>query len=266
MARLSVPQAAERLGVSPARVRQRIDEGSLIADRVGGRWLVDLSVVPELKRRGRPVNPELIWDAIQRVDAAAILKAEGGLSFEDVLRLVYADDWRPQAQSPHPLELAIAEGSVVLPQPSRSSRRRAFLRVLHAAEALGGAEGQPALDGLLQWLGARADRKLYRAALPDLEDLRGDERVALSGLSDPRSGMEDPRVVEGYVALDDLAAVVNDYWLDPPRVDSSPNVFLHVAPGRPDRVSPLLLAADLFEHEGPREQSRARELAIGVFA
>jgi hypothetical protein len=78
--------------------------------------------------------------------------------------------------------------------------------------------------------------------------------------------MQDLRVVEAYIAADDLDDVVNDYWLDPPGVDASPNVVLHVAPGRPSEVSPLMLAADLFEHDGPRERARAIQLVAEVFA
>lgn len=266
MARLSVPEAAERLGVSSMRVRQRIEEGSLVAEKVGGRWLVDLSVVPENKRRGRPVKPDVIWDAIRRVNAAEMLKHEYGRRFEDVLRLVYADAWRPSHQLPYEPDLVLADGSVVEAKVSKSSQRRALLRLLEVAGQAADAESRPPVDGLLHWLGGRAERRLYRVAGPDFSDLAVDERVTPSGLSHPRSGMQDPRVIEGYVAAGDLAGVVNDYWLDPPGVDAAPNVFLHVAPGRPDQVSPLMLAADLFEHEGARERERAIELTVEVFA
>lgn len=266
MARLSVPEAAERLGVSSMRVRQRIDEGSLVAEKVGGRWLVDLSVVPENKRRGRPVKPDVIWDAIRRVDAAGMLKREDGRRFEDVLPLVYADAERPSSQSPYEPDLVLADGSVVEVKVSKSSRRRALLRLLDVAGQAAAAERRPRVEGLLHWLGGRAERRLYRVAGPDFSDLAVDERIIPSGLSHPQSGMQDVRVIEGYVAASDLAAVVDDYWLDPPGVDAAPNVFLHVAPGRPDHVSPLMLAADLFEHEGTRERGRAIELAAEAFA
>lgn len=87
----------------------------------------------------------------------------------------------------------------------------------------------------------------------------------LSGLSHPASGMEDPRVVEAYVAAADLNEVVSDYWLARRGVDLSPNVFLHVAARLPSRVTPILLAADLFEHDGPRERGRSIELAKEFF-
>ena len=265
MPKLSVPEAAERLGVSPVRVRQRIEEGSLVAEKVGGRWLVDLSVVPENKPRGRPVKRDVIWDAIRRVHAAEMLKLDQGRRFEEVLQLVYADAWRPPTGSSYVPDLVLPDGSVVEVKVSPSSRRRAFLRLLEVASP-GAKEGDgPHYEALLRWLGGRAERRLYRVAGPDFDELRVDDRIILSGLSHPRSGMQDPRVIEGYVAASDLGVVVNDYWLEPPGVDAGPNVFLHVAPGRPDQVSPLMLAADLSEHEGPRERARAIQLAEEVF-
>ena len=42
---LSVPEAAARLGVHPGRVRQLVVDGRLAAEKVGGRWLVDVDAV-----------------------------------------------------------------------------------------------------------------------------------------------------------------------------------------------------------------------------
>jgi excisionase family DNA binding protein len=266
MPKMSVSEAAASLGVSSARVRQRIEEGSLVAEKVGGRWLVDLSVVPENRRRGRPVKPELIWDAIRRVDAADQMRHERGRQFEEVLRLVYDADAPYQGGSSHAPDLLLPNGAAVEIKVGHSSRRRALLRLLDVAHSAGIKHDHSAAEGLLRWLGDRAERRLYRVAPPDFNDLRDDERILRSGLSHPRSGMQDPRVLEGYVAVADLKALVEDYWLDPPGVDAAPNVFLHIAPGRPDEVSPLMLAADLSEHEGPRERARAIELVAEVFA
>lgn len=261
MSKLSVPEAAELLGVSPIRVRQRIDEGSLVAEKIGGRWLVDLSVIPQHKLRGRPVRPDLIWDAVRRVDVAEELKQDGH-PISEALRFVYADASSPRGDSVLAPDLILPDGSVVEFKVSRSSRRRALQRLLDVASQREGAR----IEALLRWLGGRAERRLFRIAAPDFAELRVDDRILPSGLSHVRSGMQDPRVIEGYVAADDLSDVVSDYWLDPPGVDARPNVFLHVAPGRPDEVSPLMLAADLFEHEGPRERGRAHQLVEELFA
>lgn len=63
---MSVREAAERLGVSPGRVRQLIDAGSLAADRVGERWVVgDVSLVLAGERRvGRPWSSGAAWGAL----------------------------------------------------------------------------------------------------------------------------------------------------------------------------------------------------------
>jgi hypothetical protein len=106
----------------------------------------------------------------------------------------------------------------------------------------------------------RAERRIYRVSQPDFQPLHDDPRLVRSGVSHPDSGLEDPRVVEGYVAYGQLGALIQDHWLDPVGVDQKPNVILHVAPGRPSDVSRLMLAADLAEHGGPRELRRAHEL------
>lgn len=71
MSKLSVPEAAERLGVSPARVRQRIDEGSLVAEKIGGRWLVDLDASQSAPSpKGRPVSPSSVWWSLASAEVA----------------------------------------------------------------------------------------------------------------------------------------------------------------------------------------------------
>lgn len=264
---MSVAEAAASLGVSSARVRQRIDDGSLVAEKVGGRWLVDLSVVPGSKSRGRPVKPELVWDAIRQVDAVKELRRGPRRQFEDALRLLYSAQpsgfQGPSRRSP---DLLLSDGSVVEIKVGYSSRRRALNRLLEVVHAVGSERQDAVAEEFLRWLGDRADRRIYRVAPRDFEDLREDVRLLRSGLSHPRSGMQDPRVIEGYVAAAELEAIIDDHWLEAPGVDAAPNVFLHVAPGCPDEVSPLMLAADLFEHRGSRERARAHELVAEAFA
>ena len=118
------------------------------------------------------------------------------------------------------------------------------------------ADDEPELL-LRSWLAARAEREFLSA--PEVAALRTDPRLVLSGLSDERSGLSAAAYVEAYVRAEDVAAVRRDHLL----VDagSNANVVLHVSPLLPDRPVPaLLLAADLAEHDGPRELGRAREL------
>ena len=110
------------------------------------------------------------------------------------------------------------------------------------------------------WLAARAERELLSAS--EVDALHADARLVLSGLSDERSGLSAAANVEAYVRAEGADAVRRDHLL----VDagSNANVVLHVSPLLPDRpVLVLLLAADLADHDGPRELARARELIAG---
>lgn len=331
MAKMSVQQAADRLEVSPARVRQRINAGTLVAEKVGGRWLVDLAVSsPAPAQAGRPVSPASVWwslvaseiakaalpssqlSAIHQalapaqttgavaaaaairealkpaLDSAAFqraaLSATGSFAagkavssvadadavqaeqFRDVaaqhrallsrMRIAEAvlADLEPDAEKPaagddHVLEDFVREARRL----SRSSRHRAVHRLADAVESRN-------YDDLLAWLSNRSSRRLFVAAPSDLNGLREDPRLVPSGLSDPRSGMDDLRLLEGYVKTDDVDAIASDYWLERPGIDDRPNVVLHVSPVRPPAIGPMLLAADLAEHGGPRELAKAHEL------
>lgn len=117
---------------------------------------------------------------------------------------------------------------------------------------------------LRSWLRNRAKRRLYRASPRDFPDLRNDDRIALSGLSHPNSGIASGDLVEGYVAGHALDAIVDDYLLSPVSDENVANVVLHIAsdsvPDKLGDIAPLLLAADLAEHRRPREEARASEL------
>src|ERR1700761_6279709 len=58
---ISVPDAADALGLSPARVRLLAANGGLPAQKIGGRWLLERSGVEKRRARGsaggRPVAP-----------------------------------------------------------------------------------------------------------------------------------------------------------------------------------------------------------------
>ncbi|HEY0950384.1 helix-turn-helix domain-containing protein [Nocardioides sp.] len=397
MSRMSVAEAAVRLGVSPARVRQRIDEGSLVAAKVGGRWLVDLDASgSSTSPRGRPVAPASVWwsllatelarpimgawlraalptvdaeafkravlpavdaealkkallpalrgeafkralmpsanpealtralipslqdeafkraimpalnveafkravmpavdaEAFKRavmpaVDAEAFKRAVMSAADEDVVteasRGVDIVDQSSQASpandQSHPLlsrmraaEAALSEADELYLRNAAEERHLAFAGITIEAKSLSPSSRQRAIRrladaveqhdhaALLSWLRNRASRHVYVAADSDLEPLRADQRILLSGLSHPDSNMEDPRVVEGYVEARNLQAVVDEHWLESPSIDERPNVVLHAGPVQPPAVSRLMLAADLAEHGGPREMLRAHEL------
>lgn len=128
-------------------------------------------------------------------------------------------------------------------------------RLRRALERLA-ADDEPGLL-LRSWLASRADRR--RLSAPDPQALRSDARLVLSGLSDDRAGLSAAGGVEGYAQADDAEAVIRDHLL----IDAGPSadVVLHVSPLLPEAPVPLLLvAADLADHDGPRELARARGL------
>ncbi|MDQ1738341.1 MAG: hypothetical protein QOH56_4592 [Pseudonocardiales bacterium] len=252
MSKMSVPEAAAELGVSVARIRQRIDEGSLVAEKVGGRWLVDLasSGSAERPQRGRPVHPESVWYSLLELQRAAHLELPK-------IELPKID--LPKIDLPK-IDLLSQDLVDEAKKISPASRHRAVAR-------LSAAIAREDHDAILSWLRNRGERRVYKAAMADLPSLRDDDRLLPSGLSHPDSGMSDPRVAEGYIAAGDINAVAADHWLERPSMDDSPNVFVHIVPALPSRIGVLLLAADLAEHEGPRERRRAHELlneAIGA--
>lgn len=224
--RLSVVEAAALLGVHPQRIHQRIRAGSLPAERIGSQWAIeeaDLELVRHRRAVGRPLSSRSAWALV--------------------------------AVASHDQE-ALARLS-----PSERSRARARLRALMA---LGSANDLDAASAILAVaMGNRARRALFGASVRDLPDLRGDERLRLSGVSLASSNISAGELVEGYVRASDFDGLVNDYLLVPADRHRA-NVVLHVADvGVDDAVlegvaeSLLIRAADLSEHDGVREKDEA---------
>ncbi len=97
---MSVREAAQQLGVSPAAVRLRIAGGELLAVKLGRDWRVDEREVLRLARRrdgaGRPLSPFMAW--------AVLLLASGDVSAAD--RLAGAPRYRARLRQwlrEHPL-------------------------------------------------------------------------------------------------------------------------------------------------------------------
>lgn len=112
---------------------------------------------------------------------------------------------------------------------------------------------------LASWVASRARRCLFASRAPDA--LLDDDRLVPSGLSDPRAGLAAGDVVEGYLRGADVDALRREHLLR--LAGHGANVVLHVSdqlPGRP--VPPLVIAADLAEHDEPRTLARARQLIL----
>lgn len=81
---MSVAQAAERLHVSPRRVRAMLHDGVLAGHEVGGRWLVNPSSLPSAgKRAGQPMSARVAWG----LAAVAAGERPSGLSASEASRL-----------------------------------------------------------------------------------------------------------------------------------------------------------------------------------
>lgn len=223
---MSVVEAAERLGVHPQRVHQRIRSGSLPAVKVGRQWVIQASDVQRLKASnaspGRPLS----------------------------------------VRSAHNL-LACADGHQDLVAAMSSSERSRAQSRLRTLLSRSGEEESVAL--LRRALTNRAARVSLAASPADLPHLREDPRLHLSGLSSPLSGIAASDVVEGYVSFRDAESVRQDHLLaDAPIADS--NVIVHTVVEGESRLSASQLAAsslanavDLAEHSGPREADAAYE-------
>lgn len=214
---LSVAEAAERLGVSPSRVRQRIDDGSLAAEKIGSQWAIRPQALEDAApRESRPMSRRMAWALI-----ALLAGSEPDVSPAERVRL------RKRADQ------------------LRSSRDPATL--------------------LRSWASSRAERRRFNIAPPDLDELRADGRLHLSGLSAPQSGVVAGGVVEGYVAASEVDKLIHEFFLVQPD-DHRGNVILHVIDDddayAPDFVnlSWPVVAVDLAEHSGSRERQRVAEL------
>jgi excisionase family DNA binding protein len=119
---------------------------------------------------------------------------------------------------------------------------------------------------LASWLAKRAPVMRLHANPSDLADLRKDERLVLSGISDDRAGLSSEHELEAYVAPEFAKQLVNEYLLvDEKNIKDAKNanVWLHLAHVQADADgrAPLgLVLADLADHAGPRECQRVKEL------
>ena len=85
-------------------------------------------------------------------------------------------------------------------------------------------------------------------------------------MSHPDSGLLSNSELEAYVSRKDFEAVVKDWYLVKARAGQRSNVLLHIAEEVPDELPPLVVAADLAERPGVREQQAAREIIGSIHA
>lgn len=115
---------------------------------------------------------------------------------------------------------------------------------------------------LSSWLRKRGDVLRVRANPADLSKLQKDDRIILSGISDPRSGISQSALVEGYIEQKKVKQFQRDHLLVS---SSSPNVILRIVDQPIERPVPLgLVLADLADHFGPRESSQVGRLLRAI--
>lgn len=171
-----------------------------------------------------------------------------------------ADIARRRVPVGRPLSMAMARGFLDLAagvRPHLSTRdisrlRANMVRLVREVKS----DGDPA--GLLQsWLPRRAIRHEMSVAEADLPDVLADDRLVISGVSDKRVGMSSPGMGEGY--LEELAArkFFDDHFVVEADDRARANLIVHVATVVPS-ISPVVLAADLSDYRGGREDRQAR--------
>jgi hypothetical protein len=189
---------------------------------------------------------------------AYALVREGAVRSERVGNAIVIDEsalaWEPLASRPLSPRLAWAVVDALAGQrfeglsPSEASRVRRYINNLR--------ESKDPDEILRAYLARRAPQHDFRAAQEDLEDLRKDRRLKLSGISAIESRMSAPHEVEAYVDPNQIGEVVKEYLLIP--VAGQGNVRL-----RERQIASIdlpLVIADLIDWGRPREKRQAIEL------
>lgn len=231
---LSIPELAKRLNVNESRARHLVQSGRIPGQRVGGRWVVDESDAARYQPgapAGRPLSERSAWQFALLVPECLDLNAgKEDLFLEFKLKLSPVEKFRAKQRVSR-----WVDSSFSLP----------LLRSL---------------------LANRADRLEYSASPGDIPELKKDDRLRPSGVSHPDAGLLANAELEAYVERDDVDGLVKDWFLVKAEPGQRANVVLHVAEEVPDELPLLVVAADLAERPGAREQQAARALVRSVHA
>ncbi|WP_311215384.1 MULTISPECIES: helix-turn-helix domain-containing protein [unclassified Arthrobacter] len=225
---LSIPDLAKRLHVNESRARQLVHSGRIRGQRVGGRWIIEEADAAKY----RPGTP-----------------AGRPLSERSAWQLVscFWDD--------NPLPSLLEQFG---PSPVEKYRLKERIKRLQ--------DSPDPIKLLAAWLANRADKFEFSSSPDDVAELWEDNRIHLSGVSHPRSGLLSNSEVEAYVRRDELEEIVKDWFLVEPLPGKRPNVILRAAEQVPDELPLLVVAADLAERPGVREQQAARDILRSVHA
>lgn len=230
---LSIPELAKRLDVNESRARHLVQSGRIRGARVGGRWLVDEAEAAKYQPggpAGRPLSERSAWQFALLVSECLDDDAQEDPFLECDLRLSPVEKYRAK---------------------QRVSRW---------------VDSSFSLPLLRSFLANRADRWELSASPSDIPELKKDSRLRPSGVSHPEAGLLANSELEAYVERDDVDALVKDWFLVKAEPGQRSNVVLHVAEMLPDELPLLVVAADLAERPGAREQQAAQALVRCVRA
>lgn len=229
---LSIPELAKRLNVNESRARHLVQSGRIRGQRVGGRWVIDEADAAQYQPgapAGRPLSERNAWLFAEAVGSA----------------------WKSQW-------VDLAASLLVDASPVEKHRLNQRLRRWEDASF--------SFPLLLSLMANRADKLEYLASPGDIPELKKDPRLRPSGVSHPDAGLLANAELEAYVSRNDADAVVRDWFLVKAEPGQRANVVLHVAEQVPDEIPLVVVAADLAERPGAREQQAARELVRGIRA
>jgi excisionase family DNA binding protein len=159
---ISVPEAADALGLSSARVRLLAANGGLGAQKIGGRWLVERGGVEKRRSRGsaggRPFAPRNAWavlglasgDEVDGVDPVVRSRLRRALALEGLGALALRLERRAEVHrySGHPGEISYLLADKRLVVSGISAARAVGLDVLAGNEADGYVRNSD-LDGFV---------------------------------------------------------------------------------------------------------------------
>lgn len=128
---------------------------------------------------------------------------------------------------------------------------------------LGGVLPDESLSVLVSRFAGRAERRLFAVHPSQVERLRDDHRVRLSGhaAADDLPVAQEDVLIEGYVSEDDLAQITDDYRLQP--AERAASVILRVVPSEvslPRDVPGYAIAFDLLDSPLPRVRGIGAEM------
>lgn len=148
---VSIPEAAQVLGLNPGRVRAMAAGGQLSASKIGDRWLIERAEVERRRARpvpaGRPFEPHNAWallllasgEQIDGLDPSVLSRFRRALALEGVERLGPRLSRRAEVQflNAHPGELSHILDDAALVKSGISAARAQGFGLVSGEEADG---------------------------------------------------------------------------------------------------------------------------------